>query len=581
MFDVMFKLKDFFKRYKKDYIISFVTMFLSNIFSVLIPYLMGQFIDHIVVGDLTYKLFGQLTAIFIFSLIGAYLLEFTWSYYLFTGAAKLQRNMREQLMDHYLEMRAIFYEKFRVGDLMARSTQDLRSISNTAGFGMMVLMNATLFLTTIITMMGATVSWRLTFFTLLPLGILAYAFGKIGDIVEKRYAISQKAFSELNNDVLEVVDGIRVIRAYVKEADYIEKFRAETESMLEKNNKVAEANALFMPLVKLLTSISIVISFGYGALLVVEGALSVGNIVAFQMYLTMLVWPIISIGELTNILRQGSASMIRVEEVLETGDEMEATGEKAIESASDELVMHDLNFQYPTSPALNLANIDVVIPKGKMLGIVGKTGAGKTTLLRQMLRQYPLGDGELRYGMENVLNLHNHQFQGLIGYVPQDHILFSRSVRENIAFGKGKASEEEIMESIRIAAFEEDLLKMEEGLDTLVGEKGVSVSGGQKQRISLARALIKNPEILILDDSLSAVDAKTEQKIIENIQQVRSDKTTIISTHRLSAIKEADEIIVLEDGEIIERGTHNELVQLKGWYYTQYLRQELKEGGDR
>lgn len=580
MFDVMFKLKDFFKQYKKDYVISFVTMLLSNLFSVFIPYLMGQFVDNIVTGDLTYLLFGQLTAVFIVSLLAAYFLEFTWSYYLFTGAAKLQRNMREQLMDHFLQMRAVFYEKFRVGDLMARSTQDLRSISNTAGFGMMVLMNATLFLTTIVTMMGVTVSWRLTLFTLLPLGILAYVFGKIGDLVEKRYAISQKAFSELNNDVLEVVDGIRVIRAYVKEADYIEKFRMETESMLEKNNKVAEANALFMPIVKFLTSLSTVISFGYGALLVADGVLSVGDMVAFQMYLGMLTWPIISIGELTNILRQGSASMIRVEEVLNTGDNMEASGEKAIETLNDELVMHGLNFQYPTSPNRNLTNIDVVIPKGKMLGIVGKTGAGKTTFLRQMLRQYPLGQGELRYGVENVLNLHNHQFQQLIGYVPQDHILFSRSVRENIAFGKGEASEEEIMESIRVASFEEDLLKMEEGLDTLVGEKGVSVSGGQKQRISLARALIKDPEILILDDSLSAVDAKTEQKIIENIQQVRADKTTIISTHRLSAIKEADEIIVLEDGEIVERGTHEYLIHIKGWYYTQHLRQELKEGGE-
>lgn len=481
MFDVMFKLKDFFKQYKKDYVISFVTMLLSNLFSVFIPYLMGQFIDLIVTDNLTYPLFIQLLGLFVFSLIAAYCLEFTWSYYLFTGAAKLQRNMRERMMAHFLQMRAIFYEKFRVGDLMARSTQDLRAISTTAGFGMMVLMNATLFLATIVTMMGATVSWRLTFFTLLPLGILAYVFGKIGDVVEKRYAISQKSFSELNNDVLEVVDGIRVIRAYVKEEAYINKFRDETESMLEKNNKVAEANALFMPIVKFLTSISIVISFGYGSLLVIDGGLTVGNMVAFQMYLGMIVWPIISIGELTNILRQGSASMIRVEEVLNTQDEMEKAGAQTIENVNDDIRMVDLNFQYPTSPEPNLSQIDVNIPKGKMLGIVGKTGAGKTTFLRQLLRQYPLGQGELKYGRESVLQLENQQFQQLIGYVPQDHILFSRSVRDNIAFGKGTATDQEIMNSIRMASFDEDLLKMEEGLDTLVGEKGVSISGGQNK----------------------------------------------------------------------------------------------------
>lgn len=579
MFSVMYKLKDFFKQNKKDYMISFFTMIASNLFSVFIPFLIGQIIDSIIKQQLTTSVLFKFGGAFLFSIFAAYGLEFTWSYYLFTGSAKLQRDMRKNIMAHFLRMRASFYEKYRVGDLMARATQDIRSISDTAGYGMMVLMNATLFLITIITMMGVTVSWRLALYSLLPLLFLAYAFGKAGNAVEKRYTIAQDAFSSLNNDVLEVIDGIRVIRAYVKEEEYVDTFRQETESMLEKNNKVAEVNALFSPLVKFFLTFSNVIAFGYGAYLVSDNVLSVGDMVAFQMYLGMIVWPIISIGELTNVLRQGSASMIRVEEVMNTKDNMEENGVKIIETA-DDIIMHGLEFQYPSSSEKNLKNIDIVIPKGKTLGIVGKTGAGKTTFLRQLLRQYPLGEGEFRYGESDVRDYQSRYFQKLIGYVPQDHILFSRSVRDNIAFGKGKATDDEIMESIRIAAFEDDLLRMEKGLDTMIGEKGVSISGGQKQRVSIARALIKDPEILILDDSLSAVDAKTEQKIIANIQNVRKGKTTIISTHRLSAVKQADEIIVLEDGVITERGTHEQLVEQGGWYYTQFLRQELKEGDE-
>lgn len=579
MFQVIFNLKDFFKQYKKNYLIAFITMILSNLLRVLLPYIVGLIIDYMLNDTLTSNLLERLVTIFIVSTIGSYLFEFIWSYFLFTGAAHLQRNLRKDLMAHFLNRRAIFYEKFRVGDIMARSTQDVRSIAQTAGFGMMILMDSTIFLITIVLVMGFTVSWSLTFFSMLPLIILAYLFGKVGNMVEKRYSISQEAFSSLNNDVLEVVDGIRVIRAYVKEEAYVDKFRKQTESLLEKNNKVAEANALFMPAVKLFTSITTVISFGYGAYLVYNGQLSVGDIVAYQMYLAMLVWPIISIGELTNVLRQGNASMERVEFLLSTKDDLEKDGSHTVEKTGN-VVMEDFNFQYPSSTNRNLKNLQFTVPKGKLVGIVGKTGAGKTTLLRQLLRQYPLGEGMVEYNNRSLLDYQRKEFQDLIGYVPQDHILFSRSVRENILFGKPEASEEEIVDSIRIASFEEDLKHMEEGIDTLVGEKGVSISGGQKQRISLARAIIKDPEILILDDSLSAVDAKTEQNIIQNIQQNRADKTTIISTHRLSAIKEADEIVVLEDGEIVERGTHEELMNEQGWYYEQYIRQELREGDE-
>lgn len=577
MFEVLFKLKFFLKQHTKEYIFSFIAMIFSNFFSVLIPYIIGQMIDAIVTQEMTAEVLGRQVAFFTLSLILAYVFEYIWSYYLFTGSYLLQSEMRSSMMQHFLDMRAPFFEKFRTGDLMARSTQDIRSIADTAGYGMMVLMNATLFLSVLFVMMGATVSWTLTFFTLLPMSLLAYFFGKAGDEVDKRYTIAQEAFSKVNDDVLESIDGIRVLRAYVKEKDFVEKFQQQTTDLLKKNNRVADMNALFTPIVKIFVTISTLISLGYGSFLVADGVLSVGSMVAFQMYLGMIVWPIISIAELINVLRQGSASMRRVQQVLDANDSMEESGMIEADSAAD-IHMDEFQFQYSSSETISLQNIEVTIPKGKTLGIVGKTGSGKTTFIRQLLKQYPMGSGNFQMGSRQFGEYTDDSIRHMIGYVPQDHILFSRSVRENIAFGKKDATDEEIIQSIRIASFEEDLQKMEKGLDTMIGEKGVSISGGQKQRISIARALIKDPDILILDDSLSAVDAKTEQTIIENIEEIRNNKTTIISTHRLSAVKQADEIIVIENGKISERGTHESLIDQKGWYYEQFLRQELKEG---
>lgn len=399
--------------------------------------------------------------------------------------------------------------------------------------------------------------------------------------MDKSYEVAQKAFSTVNDDVLEMVDGVRVIRAYVKEEDFVQTFKKQTEDLFKKNTTVSDLSALFAPAVKGVEGLATMISLTYGAILVAQGVLSVGDIVAFQMYLGMMIWPIIAVSELILILRQGSASMRRVEEVSHATDDLSFDGTLEATNVED-LTFKHFNFQYGSSETINLENIELHLPKGKTLGIVGKTGAGKTTFIRQLLNQFPVGTGEFSMGEAAYQEYTDPSLRRLIGYVPQDHVLFSRSVRENIAFGKREATEEDILESIRLAAFDEDLKNMERGLDTLIGEKGVSISGGQKQRISIARALIKDPEILILDDSLSAVDAKTEQKIIQNIQKVRKEKTTILSTHRLSAVKQADEIIVMDAGRVIERGTHEELLEKQGWYFEQFSRQEInsKEGGE-
>lgn len=576
MFEVLIKLKFFFKENKWQYLSSFLALAISNVFAVIIPYIIGRFIDAIVTGEMNAELLRTYSLQFTALVFITYGLDFLWGYGLFSGAYKLQKEMRSKLMRHFLRMRAPYFEKFRTGDLMARGTQDIRALADTAGYGMLVLMSATGFTATLVIMMGISVNWGLTIAAVLPLLPMAYVVKVKGAQVDEAYEIAQKSFSSVNDDVLEMIDGMRVIRAYVKEEDFIHKFNDQTSDLLKKNNRVSEIAAIFSPTVKAFEGLSIMIALSYGALLVAQGVLSVGDIVAFQMYLGMMIWPIISVSELVLILRQGSASMRRVEEITLATDGLNFKGRIEAQRVND-LNFDHFTFKYEASEITNLDDIKLNLKTGQTLGIVGKTGSGKTTLIRQLLNQFPMGTGVFDMGESAYTEYNDPSLRRLIGYVPQDHVLFSRSVRDNIAFGKKDASDEEILESIRLASFEEDLKNMDRGLDTMIGEKGVSISGGQKQRISIARALIKDPDILILDDSLSAVDAKTEQTIIHNIQQIRSDKTTIISTHRLSAVKEADEIIVLDDGEIIERGTHDELIQKKGWYFEQFSKQEIKE----
>lgn len=577
MFSVLFKLKWFFKEYRKEYTVAIVLLILASIIEVLPPWIVGEAIDDMTEGNFTGGLLWQYIGAILLALVVSYAMNFVWQYRLFGGAITLDRILRKRLMHHFLKMTPTFYEKNRTGDLMARATNDLNAVSLTAGFGIMTLIDSTAYMAAIICAMGFFISWKLTFFAMLPIPFMAILIQYLGKIVHERYMIAQESFGELNDSVLESVAGVRVIRAYVQEKKDEKRFADMSEDVYEKNMRVAIINGLFMPITKAGTAICYVVTLGYGAVLVSNGELTVGQLVSFNVYLGLAVWPMFAIGELINVMQQGSASLDRVQETLDYAPDVQNPTTSEVVKDPSSIGFQNFTFQYPMSQVKNLQKISLNLKKGQTLGIVGKTGAGKTTFIRQLLREYPLGDGQIRIGDTDLSQLTKEQVLDWIGYVPQDHVLFSRTIRENILFGKEDATEEDIRDAIRLAYFEKDLAHLPMGLETLVGEKGVSLSGGQKQRVSIARALIKNPEVLILDDSLSAVDAKTESKIIENIQTERAGKTTIISTHRLSGIQHADEILVLDEGVIVERGTHESLLALGGWYKEQYDRQQLEE----
>lgn len=580
MFSIFIKLSWFFKEQWKRYSIAILFLCLVNVMEIIPPKLVGMAIDDINQGTLTTNGIGRY--ILYLALVGtaSYLFSYIWSYLLFGGAFLVERKLRSGFMGHLLKMTPTFYERNRTGDLMARATNDLKAISITAGFGILTLADSVLFTATILLVMGTTISWTLTLAAVLPLPIMAVMIQVFGNKIHQRFTDAQNAFGDLNDKVLESVAGVRVIRAYVQEREDEQRFDDMTEDVYKKNLEVAKIDSLFDPTISILVGISYLIGLGYGAYMVFQQSITLGSLVSFNVYLGMLIWPMIAMGELINVLQRGNASLDRVQTTMSAHQDVKNEDNTETVNRPEEIIFDSVEFTYPSSKVTNLDNISVAVNRGHTLGIVGKTGSGKTTFVKQLLREYPLGKGILSIG---DIPLEKHLIEDVrnwIGYVPQDHFLFSKSVRDNILFGKMDATEAELAEAIRLADFEKDLEMLPERLETMVGEKGVALSGGQKQRISIARALIKDPDILILDDSLSAVDAKTETNIITNIQKERAGKTTIITTHRLSSVQHAEWIIVLDQGKIIEEGTHEDLLKLKGWYWEQYERQQVEDGAE-
>lgn len=567
MFEFLIKLKWFFKENKWRYISILLVLIIVNVLEVIPAQLIGRAIDFISSGEITVMLMWQLIIAFVVVILLSYAGGFMWQYMLIGGAVKIESIIRMKLMRKFLMMSPSFFEKNKTGDLMARATNDLRSVHQATAWGVLTLIDATTFMGTIILAMGVTVSWELTFYALLPLPLLALIEAKLGRKINAAHKESQEAFSDMNNSVLEVVEGVRLTRSYVQEKDERRRFRGMTDGYLDRFMKVERLDALFQPLTILVTMASFMVALGYGAILANRGVITVGDIVTFNIYLNMLVWPMFALGMLFNILQRGNASLTRIYKVLDTEDDVKDDGNDVIGSTG--MNFDDVSFTYPLSGRENLRQVSIELKSGQTLGIAGRTGSGKTTLIKQLLKYYPKAQGRLVIDGKDIGRLGRKELRAKIGYVSQENILFSRTVEANIRFGNPDATEEELREAIRLSALDSDLERMPHGLDTMVGEKGIALSGGQKQRISIARSLIKDPGILILDDALSAVDAKTEKRIIDNIRQSRKNKTTIIVTHRLSAITHSDIIIVMEDGRIVEMGTHGELGESGGWYSEQ------------
>ncbi|MDF2657380.1 MAG: multidrug transporter ATP-binding protein [Paenibacillus sp.] len=570
------KLQWFFRQQWSKYVWTVILMTIVNVLNVIPPKMIGNVIDSIRLDQLSAPQLTK-TVAFLFALgIFLYILNFIWVYSLFGNSFLLEKMLRSRLFGHLTRMAPSFFHRNRTGDLMALATNDVPAISQTAGYGVLTLVSTVSGTTVVLVTMVTLIDYKLMLAALLPLPFLAFAISVLGKQMRKRFLAAQAAFGKMNDHALESISGMRVLRSYVQETKDMEAFGGVTQDVMDKNRRVAFVGALFQPVVQTIVGISYAIGIGYGSYLVFHSELTLGQLVSFNIYLGMLIWPMISFGEFINVLQRGSASADRVDAALRQQTDVPEAGEPV--NVEEPLVIEfdRLTFRYPGASADSLSDISVRLNRGETLGVVGRTGSGKSTLLKQLLRQYPIPENRLRISGVPIENISHERVKSWIGYVPQEHLLLSKSIRDNIMFGFPEAGDNRLHQAIEAACFTGDIEQMKEGLDTVIGEYGVMLSGGQKQRVGIARAIVTDPEILLLDDALSAVDARTESRILQNIRSERYGKTTIIATHRLSAVSHAHRIIVLEEGRIAEQGTHEQLMELGGWYRRQYDIQQME-----
>ncbi|HTK81493.1 MAG TPA: ABC transporter ATP-binding protein [Bacteroidota bacterium] len=578
----LLRLTPYLVRQKRILLWGLVTVVMSNLFTVVQPKLIGLAIDKLKVGLETHEIdqSGLLwIAIFVVgcSLVAGFF-TFLTRQTIIVASRHIEFDMRNDFLRHIQGLSLSYFQNTPTGDLMAHATNDIGAVRNAVGPGIMYPSDTIMTFAMTLSLMLWT-NWQLTLLSLIPLPIVSYVVYRLGQSIHKKFEDKQGQFSNLTMRAQENLSGIRIVRAYVREKYEIDRFRELSEDYLSKNLVLAKIQSLLWPLMFMIVGCSLVIVVYFGGLKVISGEITIGTLTAFFGYLILLIWPMIAFGWVTNILQQGAASMSRLSKILDTKPDIEDTAktDTSIRGIQGDIEFRNVTFTHKSAAVPALSNINLKIRKGTTLAVVGYTGCGKTTLVNLIPRLYDVTGGELLVDGVNVKDIPLEVLRTNIGYVPQETFLFSETLTENISYGVDNGTAEHVLQAAEISQLAKDVAEFPKSYDTMIGERGITLSGGQKQRTSIARAVMRNPKILILDDALSAVDTYTEEEILKHLKRVMRDRTSIIISHRISTVKDADMIIVLDQGTITEQGRHDELVAKGGIYAELYEKQLLEE----
>jgi len=573
------QLSWYFRREWRRYLGAVALLIIIAILQLIPPKVVGYVVDGVTKEHYTTTHVLMWIGTLVLVAIVIYLLRYVWRVLLFGASYQLAVELREDFYRQLSRQHPEFYLRHRTGDLMARATNDVDRVVFAAGEGVLTLVDSLVMGCVVLIVMSTQISWQLTLLALLPMPIMAIVIKRYGDQLHSRFKLAQAAFSSLNDRTQESMTSIRMIKAFGLEDRQSALFAEDAADTGRKNMKVARVDARFDPTIYIAIGMANLLAIGGGSWMVVNGSLTLGQLTSFTMYLGLMIWPMLALAWMFNIVERGSAAYSRIRDMLAEAPVVNDGSEPVPEGRGD-LSVVIREFRYPQTEKPSLCGVNFTLKPGQMLGVCGPTGAGKSTLLTLIQRHFDVEQGEICFHGIALPRLKLDAWRSRLAVVNQTPFLFSDTVANNIALGNPGATQQEIEHVARLASVHDDILRLPQGYDTEVGERGVMLSGGQKQRISIARALLLNAEILIMDDALSAVDGRTEHDILHNLRQWGEGRTVIISAHRLSALTEASEILVMQHGHIVQRGHHEQLSQQPGWYRDMYRYQQLEAALD-